>query len=190
MRYPARWHPTPRAGALRSSRRPTGVDPREVASRLVPAVHWPGALDREERTWRLVARTPDFDAWLVAWPSGGRVDIHDHGISRGAVSVISGALVEAVPRRDDSGRLSWVQRELRAGATVGFGTGHVHDVTNESDVHALSLHVYSPALTAMTFYDVEGDQLLVRGLEWADDGCGESELDLHFGIAEVEAASR
>ena len=32
-------------------------------------------------------------------------------------------------------------------------------MTNESDEHALSLHVYSPALTSMTFYEVVGDQL-------------------------------
>ncbi len=190
MRSPARWHPTPRAGAGSSSWRPASVDPREVASRLAPAVHWPGALDMEERTWRLVARTPDFDAWLIAWPSGGRVDLHDHGSSTGAVSVISGALVEAVPCRDDTGRLSLVHHELRAGATVGFGAGHVHDVTNESDGHALSLHVYSPALTSMTFYDIREDQLVVRAVEWAADGCGEAEPPRAARAAGAQSAAR
>ena len=146
-----------------------------MASRLAPAVHWPGALDRQRRTWRLVARTPDFDAWLIAWPSGGKVELHDHGDATGAVSVISGALVEAVPWRDDTGGLSLVRHELRAGATLAFGARHVHDVTNESDGHALSLHVYSPALTSMTFYDVVGDQLVVRAVEAAADGCDELE---------------
>src|SRR5271170_4425278 len=147
--------------AIASGRRPR-VHPSEVASRLAPAVHWPGALDSETRSWRLMARTADFDAWLIAWPKGGKVELHDHGTSTGAVSVISGVLVEAVPWRDDTGRLSLVRHELRAGATLGFGAGHVHDVTNESDGHALSLHVYSPALTTMTFYDVAGEQLVVR----------------------------
>ena len=122
-----------------------------------------------------MARTPDFDAWLIAWPSGGKVELHDHGNSTGAVSVISGALVEAVPCRDDTGRLTLVRHELRAGATLGFGARHVHDVTNESDGHALSLHVYSPALASMRFYDVAGDQLVVRAVEAAVDGCGELE---------------
>jgi uncharacterized cupin superfamily protein len=151
------------------------VNPQEVASRLAPAVRWPGAPSTERREWRLMARTPDFDAWLIAWPSGGKVDLHDHGNSTGAVSVISGALVEAVPWRDDTGRISLVRHELQAGATLGFGTGHVHDVTNESDEPALSLHVYSPALTSMTFYEVAGDQLLVREVAWTDDGSGEFE---------------
>jgi uncharacterized cupin superfamily protein len=151
------------------------VNPQEVANRLAPAVRWPGAPATQRREWRLMARTPDFDAWLIAWPSGGKVELHDHGSSTGAVSVISGALVEAVPWRDDTGRLSLVRHELQAGATLGFGAGHVHDVTNESDQQALSLHVYSPALTSMTFYEVAGDQLVVREVAWTDDGSGEFE---------------
>ena len=77
--------------------------------------------------------------------------------------------------RDEEGRLSLVRHELQAGATLGFGAGHVHDVTNESDQQALSLHVYSPALTSMTFYEVTGDQLVVREVAWTDDGSGEFE---------------
>jgi predicted metal-dependent enzyme (double-stranded beta helix superfamily) len=144
----------------------------------------------QRRTWRLMARTPDFDAWLIAWPRGGRVELHDHGTAAGAVSVISGTLVEAVPWRDDTGRLTLVRHELWAGATLGFDVGHIHDVTNEADGHALSLHVYSPALTSMTFYDVIGDQLSVREVGWVDDGCGESEHGFGEGTPGAEAALR
>src|SRR3984885_11309200 len=110
-------------GVVVPVRRPR-INPREVASRLAPAVQWQGALDTRRRSWRLMARTPDFDAWLIAWPKGGKVELHDHGASTGAVSVIRGALVEAVPRRDDAGHLTLVRRELQAGATLGFGAGH------------------------------------------------------------------
>jgi hypothetical protein len=92
--------------------------------------------------------------------------------------VISGALVEAVPWRDDSGRLTLVRHELRAGTTLGFDAGHVHDVTNESDEHALSLHVYSPALTSMTFYELTEHALVVRDVAWSADGSGEFGLGL------------
>jgi hypothetical protein len=197
---PARRDPTPPGRSTASvfpgpPARRTRVNPQEVASRLAPAVRWPGAPATERREWRLMARTPDFDAWLIAWPSGGKVDLHDHGQSTGAVSVISGALVESVPWRDDTGRLSLVRRELAAGATLGFGAGHVHDVTNESDQQALSLHVYSPALTSMTFYEVAGDQLVLREVAWTDDGSGEFEDTLEQRAVEtkrsgVAAASR
>jgi hypothetical protein len=178
------------AGAVIPSGRSPRVNPREVASRLAPAVHWPGALDTQTRSWRLMARTPDFDAWLIAWPKGGKVELHDHGTATGAVSVVSGALVEAVPWRDDTGRLTLVRHELQAGTTLGFGPGHVHDVTNESDGHALSLHVYSPALTSMTFYELTDDELVIRDVAWSADGSGEFE---HGGGEETlgaEAAVR
>jgi hypothetical protein len=136
-------------------------------------MQWPGALDVEDRSWRLVTRTAEFDAWLIAWPTGGKVELHDHGASSGAVSVISGTLVEAVPWRDDTGRLALVHNELRAGTTLGFGAGHVHDVTNEAGEVALSLHVYSPALTSMTSFDLVGDRLEAQGLRWAYDGSEE-----------------
>jgi hypothetical protein len=154
------------AGTVTAAMRRPRVDPREVASRLAPAVQWPGAVDMQ-------SRTPDFDAWLISWPKDGKVELHDHGASTGAVSVISGALVEAVPWRDDNGRLTLIRHELRAGATLGFGADHVHDVTNESDEHALSLHVYSPALTSMTFYELTEDHLVVRDVAWSADGSGE-----------------
>jgi len=105
------------------------------------------------------------------------------------VSVVSGALVEAVPQRSDEGRLSLVRHELRAGATLGFGVGHIHDVTNESDAHALSLHVYSPALTSMTFYELAGDDLVVCDVAWSTDGSGEFEHDRDSRTVSREAAS-
>ena len=45
------------------------------------------------------------------------------------------------------------------------------------DSHTLSLHVYSPALTSMTYFDLAGDRLVSRGTEWVADGCGEQEHD-------------
>jgi hypothetical protein len=180
--------PTPSPGSGGVAQVRARVDPAQVASRLAPAVHWPGALSLQQRTWRLVARTLDFDAWLIAWPRGGKVELHDHGNSTGAVSVIAGALVEAVPRRGDSGRLSLVRQELQAGATLGFGAGHVHDVTNQADGVALSLHVYSPALTSMTFYDVAGDSLVAREVTWATDGWGEPGDVLATAAGETAAA--
>jgi Cysteine dioxygenase type I len=177
------------ASSVTVPERRSRLDPREVASHLAPSVRWPGALDTRRRAWRLMARTPEFDAWLIAWPKGGKVELHDHGASTGAVSVIRGALVEAVPRHDDAGHLTLVRRELRAGATLGFGAGHVHDVTNESDEHALSLHVYSPALTSMTYYELAGDELVASDVAWSTDGSGEFEHERDLRTVSAEAAA-
>ena len=159
------------AGVLRPIRPVFG--PAEVASRLAPVLTWEGARRVKERSWRLVARTDEFDAWLIAWPAGGRVELHDHGWSRGAISVINGRLVEAVPQRGDSSRLSLVTRSVSAGETLGFDADHVHDVVNEGPEPALSLHVYSPGLRSMTFYALEEDRLVKRRVGWAVDGAEE-----------------
>lgn len=149
------------------------VDPVEIATRLAPAIRWPGAPEVDERSWRQVALTPDFDAWVIAWPSGGRVDLHDHGSSRGAVVVLEGTLVETTPWRDDTGRLSLERHELEQGTTRRLDRGHVHDVTNESPSVAVSLHVYQPPLETMTHYDLTDNQLVRResrrAREWQSD---------------------
>jgi predicted metal-dependent enzyme (double-stranded beta helix superfamily) len=129
-------------------------------------VHWPGAASVRDRSWRLIAQTRDFDAWLIAWPCGAVAELHDHGGSRGALHVVSGSLVEIIPWRDDAGRAALARREVHSGTTLGFGAGHVHDVRNEAAQHALSLHVYSPPLTSMIYYDRFGDRLLPREKAW------------------------
>jgi len=119
----------------------------------------------------LVAQHGDFDAWLIAWPCGSTAELHDHGGSRGALHVISGSLVETIPWRDDGGRVTLARREVQSGATMAFGAGHVHDVQNKAAVPALSLHVYSPPLQSMIYYERSGDRLIPREKGWvaADD---------------------
>jgi mannose-6-phosphate isomerase-like protein (cupin superfamily) len=145
------------------------VDPYEIAHRLAPFLRWDEAADLAERSWRLVARTPEFDAWLIAWPSGGSVALHDHGASRGALSVLSGTLVETVPHWDERDRFDLLRCDLQAGVTLRFDAGHIHDVVNEGSEPALSLHVYSPALTSMTMYDVNEGHLVPREVRSADE---------------------
>jgi mannose-6-phosphate isomerase-like protein (cupin superfamily) len=114
----------------------------------------------------MIAQARDFDAWLIAWPGGTMSDLHDHGGSRGALHVISGSLVEAIPWRDDRETVTLARREVHTGAMLAFDAGHVHDVRNEAAEPALSLHVYSPPLTSMIYYDRSGDHLIPRGDRW------------------------
>ena len=48
-----------------------------------------------ERRYERVLSTPAYDAWVISWPSGGALDLHDHGGSAGALSVVAGQLDEA-----------------------------------------------------------------------------------------------
>jgi quercetin dioxygenase-like cupin family protein len=98
---------------------------------------------------RLIAG-PEYDAWLLQWPPESSVTPHDHGGSAGAFAVVSGELLE----------VRWFatgprERRIRPGGMIGIEPGVVHDVIAGTRP-SLSVHVYSPPLTAMSFYDAAG----------------------------------
>ena len=141
--------PPPAAAALRIA--PSTL--AATAARLARAAVWKSLtpLTETERWYALLAATDRFEAWVIGWPVGGAIELHDHGGSSGAIHVVRGALEEASTNR--------VLRTPLARARVGedevvtFGTDHVHDLVNVGDAPALSIHVYAPRLVSMTFYD-------------------------------------
>ncbi len=105
----------------------------------------------QDRAYRRLLLTEAYEAWLIAWAAGGELDLHDHGGSTGAVVVVEGSLVETYTDRGRPGPLRTSQ--IRAGQTLAIGATRVHGVWNPGPADALSVHVYSPPLTTMTFYD-------------------------------------
>jgi hypothetical protein len=96
---------------------------------------------------RLLA-TERYEAWLLQWEVGHGVELHDHGGAAGALTVVEGRLVEVdgvvgCPRR----------RVIPVGGRRSFGPELIHDVVNVGPGPATSIHLYSPPLTSMTFYD-------------------------------------
>jgi hypothetical protein len=49
-----------------------------------------------------------------------------------------------------------VRREVPPGRPIPVASHAVHDVVNAGTCHATSIHVYSPPLRSMTFYDPVG----------------------------------
>jgi quercetin dioxygenase-like cupin family protein len=105
---------------------------------------------RVQRTGLRLAATKEYDVWLLRWPPGSNVTPHDHGGSAGAFSVVSGEIEEirwrGVVRRS---------RLVGPGEVVTIDRGVVHDVVAGSTL-SVSVHVYSPPLAAMSFYDDSG----------------------------------
>ncbi len=101
----------------------------------------------DERHYELLLRTSTYEAWLIYWPAGTGLDMHDHGGSAGAFGVVSGALDEATI--DEDGLQT---RRVERGQVTSFGPDLVHGVSNRGDRPATSVHVYSPPLTSMSFY--------------------------------------
>ena len=103
---------------------------------------------------------PHYNAWLLGWHTHQGVDLHDHGGSAGALYVVEGELLERSGQLDVDGRAR--ETSLAAGTALAFGEGHVHWVVNPTPQVATSIHVYSPPLTTMDFYEAEPDSTFRR----------------------------
>ena len=125
-------------------------------------------LDPEGRWYERIHGDAGYEVWLISWLPGQSTGFHDHGSSAGAFGVVWGSLDECVvPRR--SGARVQVNRVV-SGDVRAFGPRYVHDVRNpEGGSVAVSVHAYSPPLSAMTRYDLTPAGLAVAGTEGADD---------------------
>ena len=139
---------------------------RGVAAQVRTGAH-EVVLDPDRRWYRRLHADPFVDVWLISWVAEQATELHDHAGSLGALTVVSGELEEQrwVPA---DGQLR--TRRLRAGRGATFGLGHVHDVVNVRAEHAVSVHAYSPPLTAMSYYAVESDGALRRTRSVLTDG--------------------
>jgi len=130
----------------------------------------PGGVPADDRWFARLDGDDEVDIWLISWVPGHRTELHDHGGSLGALTLLSGSLDEF---RWDGERLR--SRRLEAGDQAGFPLGWVHDVVwaptsqnasvtslSEKKESSLSVHAYSPPLTVMSYYEVTEQHTLRR----------------------------
>jgi cysteine dioxygenase type I len=103
------------------------------------------------RRYARILDTPRYDAWLIEWSPASSLELHDHGGSRGEVAVTGGALVETYT--DLERRHPLRTRIVESGESFTIPEARVHELTNPGPLDAVSVHVYSPPLREMTFYD-------------------------------------
>lgn len=154
----------PSAHRARSLRMPDLLQTTDLAAdavldgryqHLLPA----SGLPTDSRWFTRIHGDERLDIWLISWAPGHATELHDHGDSLGALTVLSGALDEF---HWDGAQLA--QRRLNAGDQASFSRGWVHDVVwAPSDPGpTLSVHAYSPPLVEMSYYDVADDDTLRR----------------------------
>lgn len=129
---------------------------------------WPLAprFNPRERWYARIGGDDHHEAWLLTWLPGQGTELHDHGGAAGAFLVIEGTLVEGFVTTGGEWQPRVVQpQRLAATRLRSFGPHHVHRITNTSSALAVSIHVYTPALSAMTRYQLSGSRLDVTGVE-------------------------
>ncbi len=103
------------------------------------------------RWWTRLSTNPTVDVWLLSWSPGQTTELHDHGPSVAAFTVVEGELVEA---RATPGTPRTVHTRNR-GSVTAIPLGVLHDVTGAGTGPAVSIHAYSPPLTEMNYYDAD-----------------------------------
>jgi rhodanese-related sulfurtransferase len=101
----------------------------------------------DRRPVRLLA-TDRYEVWVIGWTAGQGVALHGHGASAGVLTVTQGTLVESASLRS-----GLVRTEVAAGRSRPLPVGIVHEITNPGPENATSIHVYSPPLSVMHWYD-------------------------------------
>ena len=110
-----------------------------------------------QRWYHRLELADDYEVWLLSWLPGQHTGFHDHGEAVGAFAVARGRLSE---RTVAVGRCQARSRPLAARSVRAFGTHHVHDVVNAAAGPAVSVHAYSPPLTAMRQYELTAGGLI------------------------------
>lgn len=133
--------------------------------RLFPAA----GLPTDRRWFTRIHGDDELEVWLVSWGPGHATELHDHGGSLAAMTMLSGTVDEY---RWDGTKVR--RRRLEAGDQAGFPLGWVHDLVGVSAPAAvrpaqllaappaLSVHAYSPPLTAVSYYEVTAANRLRR----------------------------
>jgi hypothetical protein len=104
--------------------------------------------------------------WLLSWLPEQGTPLHDHGTSAGAFAVVRGTLTERVVA---AGRTSVRESvdELGPDRVRHFGPHYVHQVSNTGSEPAVSVHVYTPGLSWMNTYRIDGARVVRTGTERA-----------------------
>lgn len=102
-----------------------------------------------ERAYLRLPSREGCETWLIVWPPGARAPLHDHGGASALATVLSGELRESL----QFGTGHWVERTWRSGSRCEIAAHARHEVWNASENTAYSLHVYTPRLASMTFYE-------------------------------------
>jgi predicted metal-dependent enzyme (double-stranded beta helix superfamily) len=141
-----------------------GTDRLALARRWANPDLWPGAprFDPARRWYHRLQATADHEVWLLTWLPGQGTELHDHGASGGAFVVVSGEISELSV---EDGRLQL--RRLTEGSGREFAADHIHRIVNVSDSPAVSVHVYGPALSTMTRYQLVDGRITVVGIDRA-----------------------
>ena len=134
--------------------------------------------DPHTRYFHQLYRDLNVDVWLICWLDAQDTGYHDHDLSSGAVYVIEGSLCEDYFYRDAGGWISVQTRERPAGTVFDFDGSSIHGMRHAGGPPASSIHVYSPALWRMGYYEPGEGGLRRSSITYADEMASDGHVHL------------
>src|SRR3954454_16815992 len=113
--------------------------------------------DPAQRVFEQLLDEPALEAWLICWMPGHDTGFHDPHLSSGAVTVLSGAVLE-----ERLGTGTTASNVYEAGETFDFTPAEIHRVVHAGTAPAVTLHAYSPRLLRPGAYMVAPGGALQR----------------------------
>jgi predicted metal-dependent enzyme (double-stranded beta helix superfamily) len=121
--------------------------------------------DAGRRWYQRLELADDHEVWLLSWLPGQGTSLHDHGDAAGAFAVALGQVRE---RTVLAGGRQVRHRDVAQGTARAFGPKHVHDVSNAFTGPAVTVHAYSPPLTAMRLFELTPSGLVQTATDVAE----------------------
>jgi hypothetical protein len=112
-----------------------------------------------KRFYVRLRRDHHLEAWLICWMPSQDTGLHDHDLSSGAVRVTRGTIAE---ERLVMGQPELDVSEYSTGEGFNFDASRIHNVRHAGTGPATSLHLYSPPLWRMGYYEEGEDGRLSR----------------------------
>lgn len=126
--------------------------------------HLPSPLPTNTYGRDLLHAGSDYEIVLATWPVGVGTPIHNHGAysSHGMVRVLKGEIYNRVYAPDGIEKVKFLYDETyNAGDMIAVPTGLLHCMGNNlKNDFSMSLHVYSPRIVDVTYWDAETLRIL------------------------------
>jgi cysteine dioxygenase type I len=114
--------------------------------------------ESQTRAYALLHADERMELWLLSWLPLHSTGFHDHGESNVGFCVAQGTLVEQRLRFAKAPHAA----TLEPGASRAAGADYIHCLEWKAGAPALSVHVYSPALTVVGQYRYDDHGVLRR----------------------------
>lgn len=131
-----------------------------------------------DRPTLLIHADDKSSVWLLGWRAGqnDKTLIHDHGPSLAHVQIVKGNIQERLfipdwKKLKETGEAP-VKEKIRnlTSGDISIPQQYIHEFANPTDELAASLHVYSPPLDHMGFFEISEDGKTIKKVgQWDND---------------------